>query len=231
MDDSKRFIIKESSGVVQQPKIIKTIGDEKAIFTAIVQTADDYNRNNRLYPKNVLQNGVKRIMPMIKNRMFVGEMDHPSGNDEVRMTTVEYKNASHLIRDLEWRNNELWAEIETLRVKNGFTMYGLVTDKVNIGFSLRGISDGEVYGNGRMTVKDPLYVITWDCVSCPSHEKALIQEIKMEHASFLLESAYNFRKSVVSFENNQYSTDIFEQIIDNSIKHYKNTYRGRKIFI
>ncbi len=49
----------------------------------------------------------------------------------------------------------------------------------------------------------------------------------MEKASYLLESAYRGRGSVVNFENSQYSTDIFEKIIENSIHYYKKVYKSK----
>ena len=224
--NKKMYVYTEGGGVIQQPKIIKSIGDEKAIAQVILQTVDDVNRNRRTYPKSVMENGLRAVRPLINDRMFLGEMDHPSGDNEMRLTTVEYKSVSHLIREIEVRGNEVWGEIETLRVENGFKLYGLLKDKIKIGFSLRAMSDGDFGSvNGVLQVRDPLHIITWDCVSFPSHEKAVIQEVKLENATNLLENSYRNRMGTVNFEGRVFTNDIFEILVEKTADYYKNKYK------
>lgn len=186
------MILKEQSNVKSTPSIIqegvvfnvpekfKKYNDGKIVFHAILQSADTRNQNKRIYPKDVLVDGIKRVQQKIDDRRMVGELDHPISDNQTRQTTVEYKSSSHLIRDTWWDGNFLKATVETLPyTSNGKIMSGLIADSIPVGFSLRGLADLNDDG-GYQKVVAPLVIITWDCVSEPSHQGSYIKEICQE---------------------------------------------------
>jgi hypothetical protein len=176
---NKKYLIIESASDKTDVKIIRDMG-EKVIFKAILQTVNEINRNKRYYSKQLMEQGIVNLIEEMKNRNLVGELDHPLDTEESRQAVVLYKEVSHIITDYFWKGNELWGVIETTPYStNGKILTGLVRDGVKVGFSMRGFGDVIPKGD-YMEVVSPLYIVTWDCVSNPSHKGARIQEITNE---------------------------------------------------
>ena len=119
--------------IFQEAKIIKK-DPSKALFRCTIQTCDEVNQNNRLYPRDVLSEGLTKCDSRMKRRAFLSELDHPfpQGNDAfdaVRQTTVSLKEVSHLIREYDWKGNHLVGEMETTSTPNGNILFGLLNDK------------------------------------------------------------------------------------------------------
>ena len=170
------FIVE--SAIYQEAAVVKTDA-KKAIFRMTMQTADETNQNKRKYPFNVLDEGMSNCKERMDRRAMTGELDHPCpmGNeayDGVRQTTVMLKDASHLIRTYEWKKNHLIGELETLGTENGQKLLALLKDKIGLGLSMRGMAELERQSDGTNIVKAPLYIITFDSVSLPSHKAAVV---------------------------------------------------------
>lgn len=162
------------------PDKYKRYSDGKIVAECYLQTADERNQNRRVYPKVVLDQGMHAIQEKINSRRFVGELDHPISENSTRQTTVLYQNASHLVREWWWEGNRIKGIVETLPyTPNGRIMSGLIADGIAVGFSLRGLADVEDR-NGYQEVQAPLIVISYDCVSEPSHKKSWVSEIREE---------------------------------------------------
>ena len=103
----------QERAIYAQPEKVKKYTDGKVIFDTYLQEADTKNQNKRVYPKDVLQEGLKRVADKIKARSFFGELDHPISSDQIRQTTVLYKEVSHIIREVGWDGNLLRGTVET----------------------------------------------------------------------------------------------------------------------
>lgn len=211
--NSSFSIIKESS-LHSQPENVKKYTDGKVIFEAYLQEAESKNKNGRFYPKKVLNEGIVNIKPRIKQRSLVGELDHPISDDQIRQTTVLYSRMSHIIRELGWENNLLKGVIEsTPYSENGKTLSGLVLDKVSVGFSMRGLADLDVQNNVQ-TVQSPLTIITFDSVSEPSHDKAVVQEVRTENTVSVVKESNNL---VCTEDGKCYLKDHFDYLLESKI--------------
>ena len=206
-------VIRESA-VFAHPEKVKKYLDGKVVFEAYLQEANDKNQNKRYYEKHVLANGMHRISDKIKKRGFIGELDHPITEDQVRQTTVLYKEGSHIIREWGWEGNLLKGVVETTPyTPNGKMLSGYVLDKVPVGFSLRGLADLEDNGSYQK-VLDPLIIIAFDSVSEPSHTKATIQEIRNESVVRIIKESRN----LVHCSNGKcYLTNYFDEMIERHI--------------
>lgn len=205
--------IKESS-IESKPQNVKKHTDGKVTFEAYLQESEALNKNGRLYPSDVLNEGVKQIQERIKSRSFIGELDHPISDDQFRQTTVMYKEMSHIIREIGWDGNFLCGVIETAPYSpNGKILSGLVRDRVPVGFSMRGMADIEEQDNIQK-VKSPLTIITFDSVSEPSHDKAVVKEIKSEN---LVSITHESKNVICTDDGKCYLPDHFDQLVEQKL--------------
>jgi len=201
------------SAIYQEAKIIKS-DPSKAIFRCTIQTVDEVNQNNRLYPSKVLIEAMKSCDGRMKRRSFLNELDHPllQGNEEfdaIRQTTVSLKEVSHLIRDYEFRKNYLIGEMETTSTPNGAILLGLLRDKSGIGFSMRGLAE-LTREKDYSIVTSPLTIIAFDAVSMPSHSAAVVDfnEMRFE-SSYLVEET-----GLVCINGKCFLPDYFDRLIE-----------------
>lgn len=74
---------------------ISTKKDEKSLYIeGIFSTAEERNRNGRIYPKRILEREVDKLRENIANKSSLGELEHPTSN------TVTLERAAILIEDL-----------------------------------------------------------------------------------------------------------------------------------
>lgn len=194
------YFITES--ITQEANVVKSNAN-KAIFWMAVQDADTQNRNKRIYPFNVLNGAINNCMTYVRNRCFYGELDHPipTSDDqfnEVRQTTVLLKESSHIITDFQWKGKVLFGKFETLSNTPGKEALALVRDRTRIGTSMRGLAELERSPQGISYVKDPLHIISFDLVSHPSHQTAVIDEKDVKFESIVSDR----KKKEMVFESN-----------------------------
>ncbi len=139
-------------------------GRPKVKIKAVLQTADDPNKNKRIYPKEVLMRGVEKLKPLIEQHALTGELDHPiptsqSETDSYRHFVVLYQNTSHIINDIYFEGNKVMGIVETASTAKGFDLAGLINDGVPVGFSLRAMGESEVNSSGITTIKEPFEMI------------------------------------------------------------------------
>lgn len=129
----------------------------------LFQRANEANQNKRIYPLAILENQVKKLQPLIKERRLCGELDHPQ-NDTVKLT-----NASHLVTKLWMSGNDVMGEAEILNTPNGKVAQALISDGVKIGISSRGLGTlSEDHITGQKTVNEDYNLVTFDLVADPS---------------------------------------------------------------
>jgi len=208
-------LIIEQSIMSEANVIKKTPG--KAIFRCPIQTVDEVNQNNRLYPSAVLSEGMGNCEGRMKRRAFYSELDHPipSGNDQVdgiRQTTVSLKEVSHIIRAYDFRNNMLYGEMETTSTPNGNILLGLLNDKTGVGFSMRGLAELDRRQDYN-EVKAPLTIIAFDAVSMPSHKSAVVDFNEMKFESHMLME----RKGMICIGDKCFMPDYFDKLIENKV--------------
>jgi hypothetical protein len=221
-----KLIIEES--ILQEAEIVKNDSKKnKAIFRCIIQTADEPNKNKRVYPRSVLEQGMADCKDRMKTRAFLNELDHPipSGNrqfDAIRQTSVLLDEVSHMILDYQFEGNLLKAEMETSSTPKGYLLHGLLTDKSGIGFSMRGMGDLQMV-SGFNQVKSPLTIISYDAVSRPSHKAAVVDfnQMKFENESLLTESV-NECNGLICLGEQCYLPNYFDKLVETQmIKFFK----------
>jgi hypothetical protein len=212
-----KFIIESS--IFQEAEIIKST-PSKAIYRMVMQTCDEVNQNKRLYPRAVLEEGMANTKERLYRRSLLGELDHPvpTGNetfDGIRQTTVQLKEVCHLIRDYQFEGNKLIGELETVGTEQGRNLFALLKDKITVGLSMRGLAELD-HENGVNIVKSPLYIITFDTVTLPSHKSALVDfnEMRFESLNVIHESSCG----VICTPNGQcYLPNYFDKLVETKV--------------
>lgn len=210
------------SAIFAPPEKVKKYTDGKVIFEAFLQEADSRNQNKRYYPRSVLDEAMKKIDEKINRRGCVGELDHPITEDQVRQTTVLYSETSHIIREWGWDGSLIKGVLETTPyTPKGKSMSGLILDRIPVGFSLRGLADIEDMQTYQ-EVLSPLIIITYDCVSEPSHNTATIQEIRNENVIHII----NESKKLIRCSNGKcYLPNYFDELIETKILKLSRKYK------
>lgn len=167
----------------------------KAKIRTVLQTANEKNKNKRIYPKTLLERGLRDLKPLIETRTLVGELDHPciTGNeaaDSYRHFVVLYEKVSHIIEQIYVEGNTVYGVVETASTDNGYKMAGLIMDKVPVGFSLRAMGETRSLGDGSVEITAPFSMITYDCVANPSHAAARMTEFVTEGINHTLAESY-----------------------------------------
>ena len=131
------------------------------ILSGIMQRADAKNGNGRVYPRNVLMREVENYQKLVKERRALGELDHPEDS------VINLKNASHMVTDVWWQENDVMGKVQVLNTPSGKVLQELANAGVNLGISSRGM--GSVHeANGTTTVEDDFQLICFDFVAEPS---------------------------------------------------------------
>jgi hypothetical protein len=136
----------------------------------ILATVEVKNGNGRYYKKELWEREIDNFMRKIqmKSTETCGELDHPDSQ------VINLKNASHAIREVYWRGDEIWGKVEIfsdmgdLGTTSGRIAGALVKNGLLIGISSRGMGSLKQMGEV-MEVQDDFELLTWDLVSNPSN--------------------------------------------------------------
>ena len=177
-------LISEFNDYGVQPVIVEENKDGKKDYfiEGIFMQSEIKNRNGRIYPKEVIQNEVKRYNKEFvqKDRAF-GELGHPEG------PTINLDKVSHLITKLEEDGNNFVGRAKILSTPNGQIVKNLIDDGAKLGVSSRGLGSLESKGNAQYVKDDFQLATAGDIVAAPSAPEAFVEGI-MEGVEWIYEN-------------------------------------------
>jgi hypothetical protein len=143
----------------------------------IMQRAGAKNQNGRVYDKQILLREVdKYITEFVKNGNAYGELDHPES------ALVSLKNASHIIKELWWKGDELMGRVELLNTPSGNIVKEIIKAGHTIGISSRGTGSVQPTNEGTLEVQPDFELVCWDFVSNPSTHGAFMNPISLNES-------------------------------------------------
>jgi hypothetical protein len=146
-------------------------GGKDVYIEGVFMQAEKQNRNNRIYPKEVLAEATKKyVSEQVKTGRAVGELDHPEGPQ------INLDKVSHRITDLKWDGNNVVGKALVLDTPMGKIVKGLVEGGCKLGVSSRGMGTVENRG-GQTFVKNDYVLATVDIVQDPSAPAAFVNGI------------------------------------------------------
>jgi hypothetical protein len=143
----------------------------------IMQRAGAKNQNGRVYDKQILLREVdKYVTEFVKNGNAYGELDHPES------ALVSLKNASHIIKELWWKGDELMGRVELLNTPSGNIVKEIIKAGHTIGISSRGTGSVQQTNEGTLEVQPDFELVCWDFVSNPSTHGAFMNPISLNES-------------------------------------------------
>lgn len=146
--------------------MIEIISNEEYLtFKAPLLETNKVLETNRFYPKELIEAAIDKLIDRIKNKELVGELCSPMPKNPSRHLIVLYKEASHVICDVEWDGDTLIGTMETLNNNCGNIVKNLILNEIPVKFTLRGMGELREHSDGYNIVVEPLHLVTWDCNS------------------------------------------------------------------
>ena len=147
-------------------------GKKNYRIKGVFMEADIKNRNNRMYPMNVLQKEVSRYnKEYVQQKRAFGELGHPDG------PTVNLERVSHMITKLYPDGKQFVGEAKVMDTPYGKIVKNLIDEGAKLGVSSRGMGSLEPRSDMHV-VKDDFYLATAaDIVADPSAPNAFVEGI------------------------------------------------------
>lgn len=171
-----KLLLKEFTKIKLNEDSVKQLKEDvnsgrPLVVTGVIQRADAKNQNGRIYPKNILKKECDRYLEeVVRGGMAIGELDH--ADDSV----IHLQNASHIIDDLWWEDNDVFGKIRLLDTPAGNIAKNIVLAGIPLGISSRAV--GSVSKNestGADVVGEDLQIVAWDLVGVPSTHNAYLK--------------------------------------------------------
>jgi|TARA_X000001316_G_scaffold12128_1_gene5687 hypothetical protein len=158
----------------------------------ILQRADSKNQNGRVYEKSILERESNKYMEeFVKRGNAFGELDHPES------PVVSLKNASHIIKDLYWKGNDLMGKVELLNTPAGNIVKEIIKAGHTIGISSRGTGSVQQTNEGTLEVQPDFELVCWDFVSNPSTHGAFMNPVQLQEG-MRVESPYSALDGIIN---------------------------------
>ena len=146
-------------------------GGKKYAIEGVFMSAEQKNRNGRIYTKAVMESAVsKYVGEQVSKGRAVCELNHPEG------PTVNLDKVSHKIESLNWEGNDVVGKATILETPMGQIVKGLLDGGVKLGVSTRGMGSLENSG-GAMVVKPDFLLNAVDIVQDPSAPSAFVNGV------------------------------------------------------
>ena len=144
----------------------------------VMQRAIAKNQNGRTYSKAILEReSAKYIEEFVKNGNAFGELDHPES------PIVSLKNASHIVKELWWKGNDLMGRVELLNTPAGNIVKEIIKAGHTIGISSRGTGSVQQTNEGYLEVQSDFELVCWDFVSNPSTHGAFMNPVSLNEGT------------------------------------------------
>ena len=158
----------------------------------VMQRATAENQNGRVYSKELLQREAKKyVEEFVKRGNAFGELDHPE------TPVVSLKNASHIVKELYWKGNDLMGKVELLNTPAGNIVKEIIKAGHTIGISSRGTGSVQQTNEGTSEVQPDFELVCWDFVSNPSTHGAFMNPVSLNEGKAKV-SKYNSLNSIIN---------------------------------
>ena len=143
----------------------------------VMQRAVAENQNGRTYSKAILEREAsKYVKEFVERGNAFRELDHPES------PVVSLKNASHIVKELYWKGNDLMGKVELLNTPAGNIVKEIIKAGHTIGISSRGTGSVQQTNEGQLEVQPDFELVCWDFVSNPSTHGAFMNPVALQES-------------------------------------------------
>lgn len=170
-------------------RVTKTVNN-KVVCEAILQTAEQRNRNGRWYSREELFREIKspRTMELLHARALRGELGHPLSKELSRQSVIDDSRTCVIYNKIWADGLNIMGEYTTTNNEFGRTLDLDIREGYIPAFSLRALGSVKTTKNGIEVVN--MRMITYDQVIYPSHSNAYTTRIISENSNVITEGAY-----------------------------------------
>ena len=175
--------------------IIKESKTKPGVFEVegVMQRAKAQNQNGRVYSKAILERECKKyIQEFVERGNAFGELDHPES------PVVSLKNASHIVKELWWKGDDLMGKVELLNTPSGNIVKEIIKAGHTIGISSRGTGSVQQTNEGTLEVQPDFELVCWDFVSNPSTHGAFMNPVSLQEGKVAKVSKYQNLDSIIN---------------------------------
>jgi len=208
--------------IVEEAESVKYITEEvngkKALFIeGNFLMGDNPNRNNRVYPMEILREAVKTYTTnFINSKRSLGELNHNS------VPGVDLTKVSHMITTLKENGNYFYGKARILNTPMGKIAQGLISEGVVLGVSSRALGSVKPTNEGYSVVGPDLVINCVDIVHDPSVGAAAFVNGIYEGKEWIFDSAK--QEYVAMNIKNRIERDIVSKKLseERMIMHFEN---------
>jgi len=222
MQSDPQLLIEEIDfGLVENPVIGEGKDKQYKIKGPFIE-CDIKNRNNRVYPRQVVEPQVEKYQALIKANRAAGELNHPQSM-EINMENIAIK-----IEKLFWKDKHtVIGEANITSMGKGLVLRGLIDDGFTFGVSTRGtgtLKEGVVQNDYRYVCND----VVWE----PSATGCMVDNIMETKTEWVLENGLLVEKQLEELQDDlanfkgrtkdEVLLDVFEKILNTTWKNRRD---------
>jgi hypothetical protein len=163
--------------------LIEGSGNEKKYYIEGKFLSSEPNKNNRIYPKHVLNKACQSYQEnYISQNRALGELNHPNTGPMINLDKV-----CHIVESLNFHGNDVYGKARVLGTPMGNILKTLLDEKVKIGVSSRGMGSIKQGRNGLKEIQEDFKLSAVDVVNDPSGKDCYVNGI-MESAEWVEEN-------------------------------------------
>lgn len=145
------------------------------VLSGLFAELGKFNQNDRRYPEDIYEQAYEELIPKIRGKRLLGELDHPIDYDEIRLTNVSHAITECTIEDGSG-GRKVYGTVELLDTPAGLIAQSLVKAGIPLGISSRGVGATKQVRDGVEVTQ--LKLITYDLVAEPSFANAVLSPTK-----------------------------------------------------
>lgn len=156
-------------------------GAKKYTITGIFMQGNKKNKNGRIYPTDVLGEGVsKYVMDYVSKNRALSELGHPES------PTVNLDRVSHMITELKQDGDNFMGKAKVMDTPMGKVVKSFIDEGVMLGVSSRALGSLRESNDGTKIVQPDFMLHAVDVVHDPSAPEAFVQNM-MEGVDWILD--------------------------------------------
>jgi hypothetical protein len=138
---------------------------KKTFIEGVFATANEINKNRRIYPMRILESEISRYREeSINNGTAVGELSHPAVNS----TGINPDRIAISIKSIKQIGNHFIGKAMVVDTPVGRILEGLMSSGIKLGISTRGTGTTRPIGENVNEVEPGYHICSFDVVCAPS---------------------------------------------------------------